>query len=414
MLDHFLYNINGFNVLIINVESDNYSVKSFIDTGYIHETIDNLGINHLLEHVLINSNTNCKYDCITEMNKKGIMMNATTGLNIINYYISGLKSDIDLMIKFIVESSLKCDNINNDIIEKEKNAVLNELLQYSNNSLINIYDTLHNNIYNIEGLQNFFNYEQQISNLNKFNEKNLKEFCQKYYNKFLFVISGKINNLNDIKIKFENNLKSYKVHYNKNNELYNCFNLDNNNAFFIQDEIMSNTAIMISFRSSLKNSIENTLLLDITCKYIKNKCMDILRAKENLIYGLQIEPTINSCGSNVSIFLNVSNDNSKITLDKFINILKQCKNNIDYSFIDGIKKNFKYMLNRNDVNDKIAYYENSYINKLFNNSNENILNFNEYNKKYIEINSEKIINYINELFNFNNMVIVYKSQISMI
>ena len=53
MLDNFLYNINGFNLLIINANTDNYNVKSYIDTGYMHETLDNLGINHLLEHVLI-------------------------------------------------------------------------------------------------------------------------------------------------------------------------------------------------------------------------------------------------------------------------------------------------------------------------------------------------------------------------
>ena len=165
MLDNFLYNINGFNLLIINANTDNYNVKSYIDTGYMHETLDNLGINHLLEHVLINSNSNCNNDCITEMNQKGISMNATTGLHMINYYMSGLKSDLHLMIKFIIESSLKCDNINNNIIEKEKSAVLNELLQYSNNNFNNMYNVVYNNIFNIEGLQHFFNYEQQITNL---------------------------------------------------------------------------------------------------------------------------------------------------------------------------------------------------------------------------------------------------------
>jgi predicted Zn-dependent peptidase len=413
MLDNFLYNINGFNLLIINVDTNNYNVKSYIDTGYIHETVDNLGINHLLEHVLINSNSNCNSDCITEMNKRGIIMNATTGLNMINYYISGLESDLYLMIKFIVESSLKCNNINKNIIEKEKNAVLNELLQYSNNNLNNVYNAVNNNIYNIEGLQHFFNYEQQIYNLKKFNEKNLKEFCKKFYDKVLFVISGKINNLNDvnnIKKKFKNVLNPYKVSNNKN-RLYNCFNLENNNTFFIQDDNMNNTTILISFRSSMNNTIENMILLDISCKYIYNVCMDELRAKLNLIYGIQIEPTINICGSNVLIKLNVSNDNSKYTLYKFMNILNKCKNKIDRTFIDGIKKKYRYKLNINDINDKISYYENSYINKLFNNSKDDILTYNEYNKKYMKVSSKKIQIFIENLFDFNKMLIVYTSKV---
>jgi predicted Zn-dependent peptidase len=413
MFDDFLYNINGFDLLIINVDSDNYNVKSYIDTGYIHETLDNLGINHLLEHVLINSNSNCNNDCITEMNKKGVIMNATTGLNMINYYMSGLENDLYLMIKFIVESSLKCDNINNNIIEKEKNAVLNELLQYSNNNFNNIYNVVYNNIFNIEGLQHFFNYEQQIDNLKKFNEKNLKEFCEKFYNKVLFVISGKINNFKDlenIKQKFRDVLKPYKVINNKN-KLYNCFNLENNKAFFIQNNDINNTTKIISFRSSMNNTVENIILLDISCKYIYNVCMDILRAKLNLIYGIKIEPTINICGMNVLITLNVSNENSKDTLYKFINILKDCKNKIDSSFIDGIKKKYRYKLNNNDVNDKILYYETVYINKLFNDSKDEILSYNEYNKKYMEVSNEKIQNFIKNLFDFTKMVIVYTSKV---
>ena len=411
MLDNFLYNINGFNLLIINANTDNYNVKSYIDTGYMHETLDNLGINHLLEHVLINSNSNCNNDCITEMNQKGISMNATTGLHMINYYMSGLKSDLHLMIKFIIESSLKCDNINNNIIEKEKSAVLNELLQYSNNNFNNMYNVVYNNIFNIEGLQHFFNYEQQITNLKKFNEKNLKEFCKKYYNKVLFVVSGKINDedIENIKQKFKDLLKNYKISNNKN-ELYNCFNLENNNAFFIQDNDINNTTKIISFRSSMNNTIENMILLDISCKYIYNVCMDELRAKLNLIYGIQIEPTINACGSNVLITLNVANENSKYTLYKFADLLKECKNNINDKFITGIIKKYKYKLNVNDVNDKILYYENAYINKIFNYYKDNILNYNEYNKKYMEVNYDKIKNFIKNLFDFNKMVMVYTSK----
>ena len=79
--------------------------------------MDNLGINHLIEHVLVNSNSMCNNDCLTEMNKKGIIMNASTGLNMINYFVMGINSDLYKMIKFIIETTLDHGNINDKIIE---------------------------------------------------------------------------------------------------------------------------------------------------------------------------------------------------------------------------------------------------------------------------------------------------------
>lgn len=52
---------------------------------------------------------------------------------------------------------------------------------------------------------------------------------------------------------------------------------------------------MIGFLSIIDNSIYNSILLDITCKYIRNICMDVSRAKENLIYGIDVIASINYC-----------------------------------------------------------------------------------------------------------------------
>lgn len=43
------------------------------------------------------------------------------------------------------------------------------------------------------GLNNFFNYNQQIENLKHLNENKLKEFYKKYYNNIIFVVSGNFN-----------------------------------------------------------------------------------------------------------------------------------------------------------------------------------------------------------------------------
>ena len=151
----------------------------------------------MIEHVLVNGNSQCENDCISEMNKKGILMNASTGLNMINYFTMGISEDLEKMIKFIVETTVS-----------------------------------------------------------------------------------------------------------------HCFKLKKG-AYFLPDNNIKNTTIMMGFPSIIDNSIYNSILLDITCKYIKNVCMDVLRAKENLIYGIDVISSINYCGTTVKINLNVSNENAK-------------------------------------------------------------------------------------------------------
>jgi predicted Zn-dependent peptidase len=413
-INHQLYNINGYNILLLNTDNGNISVKSYIDTGYISETIDNLGINHLIEHVLVNSNSQCEKDCITEMNKKGIIMNASTGLNIINYLALGVKSDLEKIIKFIVETTLNFDNINDYVIEKEKNAVLNELLTNSNNSSVNLLDNLFKNYYNFPGLKNFFNYKQQIENLQKFNSNTLKKFYKEYYNNILFVINGDFNK--NLVLNLFNNLLKNKQQGNTvktSDSMSHCFTL-NKEAFFIKNNNIQNTTIIIGFPSIIKNTIYNNIIVDIACKYIKNKCMDSLRATENLIYGIQIEPSMNYCGTSILVTLNVSNNNSKKTIDKFIEIIKTCFLKIDNDFLEGIKKNHKIILNKNNIEEKVMYYENIYINKLFNKCEDNINEFEEFSNMYLDIKDKDIIKLIPSLFNLDNMTLVYSSKKSMI
>ena len=299
-ISHQIYNINGYKLLLLKNNIDNITVKSYIDTGYIDENSDNLGINHLLEHVLINGDSKCNHDCITYMNKKGILMNASTGLNIINYYNSGIKSDLEKMIKFIIEITINYKNINNKVIEKEKKAVLNELLTNSNNNLINIYNLLYNKLFIPYGLMNFFNYKKQINNLNHLDEEKLKNFYLKYYKNILFVVSGNFTTSIVLNL-FENSLKSNKIDYFKDEQkINNCFKLEKG-AYFLHSNNVQNTVMLIGFPSIIENSIKNNLLLSITITYIKNVCMDILRAKNNLIYGIDIIHTINDYGTIIKV-----------------------------------------------------------------------------------------------------------------
>ena len=411
-ISHQLYNINGYNILLLKNDIDNISVKSYVDTGYISENESNLGINHLIEHVLINSNSQCDLDCITDMNKKGIFMNASTGLNIITYLTMGISSDLEKMIKFIVETTIDYNNINNKIIEKEKKAVLNELLTASNNSLNNLYNVLFNKFYNYYGLSNFYNYKKQIENLNHLDEDKLKKYYIKNYKKIIFIVSGNFNDKMVLNL-FNKLLEKNKVeNFSIETKVKHCFRLEKG-AYFLQNPNIKNTIMIIAFPSLIKNTINNSILLNIASNYIKNISMDILRAKENLIYGIDVVPNMNYCGTNILVTLNVSNEHAKITLDKFINIIKNNFSKIDAKFLDGIKKNYQYGKNKNNIDDKLTFYENMYINKLFNKCDDNICENEEYSNMFFNIKENDLIKILPTLFNFDKMMLVYTSQKSM-
>lgn len=413
IIDHKLYNINGFNILLINLKgnkSGNISVRSYIDTGYIHETENNLGINHLLEHILVNSNTFCNNNCITEMNKRGIIMNATTGLNIINYFVNGLETDLIDMLNFIINTTVDVDKISNIVIEKEKKAIIQELHTAYNDNLLDLLYISYKNLYNYYGLQNYYNYQKQINNLDHLNRETIIDFYKKNYNKILFVVSGNINNDKILNI-FNYKLKNYKI-TGENNKM-NCFSF-NSNAYFIQDDDVKNTTIIINFPSLVKNTNKNIVLIDTITKYLNNICLDILRYKEELIYGVSISYTINYCGTNISIILNITNKYANVTLKKFMNIIKSMYDSIDMEFIKGIKKKNEFNFNKKNQDDYIKFYEDLYINKLFNKSEDKIITLKEYQDLYLNIDEKDIKTIAKELFNINTATIVYRSKVSII
>ena len=141
--------------------------------------------------------------------------------------------------------------------------------------------------------------------------------------------------------------------------------------------------------------------------------MEKLRSNENLIYGLKVELSVNYCGTSILVTLNSTNENARKTLDKFIEMIKESFTFIDKEFIDGIKKNYIYSYNQNDINNIISHYENMYINKLFNKCNDNICDINTYFNLIKNI-KEEIKNLMKIVFNLDKMLLVYSSSKSMI
>ena len=104
----------------------------------------------------------------------------------------------------------------------------------------------------------------------------------------------------------------------------------------------------------------------------------------------------------------------KKTLNKFIEIVKKSFKKIYPEHLKGIIKYYNYITNKQNVDSITTFYENMYINKMFNGCKEKICEIEEFSNIYNNINEDKIKELIPKVFNLDKMLLVYTSSVSMI
>ena len=277
--------INNYRVVFIKSNSRLLSIQSYIFNGFIHESRKDVGVNHLLEHVLANAYKKCKkFNCFEYLTKLGIQYNASTSDNILNYYTFGLNKDIDKMLEYIVKITIKPE-FDEKLVNREKQAVNNELLAWLDNSRYAISNRVSKLLYNLDGLKYSRDAEQQISNLEKFNSKNLQKYYGTNYtnNNTLFVISGNYNKRDIIKklnYYLPNAPKQEKINYNS----INCFT-NVKTTEFLKNSKLKGTQIYLCFPTRVKyNSKSNYFKF---CKRsITLLSIPIIKSKNRLVYGM--------------------------------------------------------------------------------------------------------------------------------
>jgi predicted Zn-dependent peptidase len=91
--------INGYNILYIHNPKNITSIHGYIKTGSIHESSEESGIMHLIEHMILDSWKKCKIKCNHNKNscnvywsKKGIMSNGQTTATFTRYFVIGINN----------------------------------------------------------------------------------------------------------------------------------------------------------------------------------------------------------------------------------------------------------------------------------------------------------------------------------
>ena len=170
--------IHKYCVLLNQIKgSKTCKVEAIIGDGFINETRATSGMSHLVEHILLDSWKKCyKKGCSDFWKNYGVMMNAETTNNAVRFYMEGLAEYAPKMIAYII--SITTDpKITPKRIEKEKLAVINELLNYDEEAT-RLMDCLNKMIYTNEGLYVSEDRDLQLKNLKNFNLASIKEWVQ--------------------------------------------------------------------------------------------------------------------------------------------------------------------------------------------------------------------------------------------
>lgn len=154
-----IIHINGFSILLLPIkESKVIRVEGLLYGGNIIEHKKNAGISHILEHALMESWEKCKKKhCTYFWEKYGTFSNAYTNDTYLHFWKQGLAKHCDLILDYIISIILH-PQLSEKMINKERNAVRNELNMYLNKPNWRLSNAIYKDFYKIEGIQ----YSQRL------------------------------------------------------------------------------------------------------------------------------------------------------------------------------------------------------------------------------------------------------------
>ena len=327
-------NVNGYKIMFIPMNNDTFYIKSIINTGFIVETRENSGINHLLEHLITASWKKCNPDeCSVFWDKRGIYMNASTTNTTLDYYVHGMSCYAELMTKYIVDITFN-PHITYSSLKREKTAVKNELLSYADESVESVNNAFNKTFYTIEGMQHADDWKLQIDNLDRITLSKLLEIYHKYYTcaNIAFIVCGKFN-MKDLLKMFKHKLKPCeKKVLTRHAE---CFTRRKQLVFVKQNDLHSST-IRLGFPTELKSNSHDTIYLDVITQSLTNTLMYILRTKHKLIYSVESGYDITTCGTYITIDAHTEPKYVKKVYHFILNTIQSCiDKGIDREFLSG-------------------------------------------------------------------------------
>ena len=389
-----LHIINGYKVLFVPRAKDILHVECVIKNGFCTETIQTSGINHLLEHVMVNAWTKCKSSCNSYWDNKGYILNAITDKTTMNYYIKGLNTEWKEMVTYIA-SIVDHPIITSENLKKEKQAVIDELLTFSTDPESDVDNLFNMNFYTLEGLKHADNWKIQIENLKRISVQDVYDIYNAQFNikNIMFVVMGDFNK-SDVKKIMKEKLKMPKQGISQS---IHCFSFKHEILFSKQD--IENTKIRIGFPSI---DVQDYIYLNSIVALLHLLLFNEFRTKKSLVYDISIQSDLNSCGTTIYIEFDVQTNHAKLMLTSLFKYIRSLQKTM-ITNIDGFKNQeiYKYITNKHSL-------MNYYTSLLY--TNGPLSTKHQIIEKIEKINSTDIKNMIQNILQLDKALCVYQSK----
>lgn len=383
--------VNGYKILFVPGPSNTLYVQSVIHSGFINETKHTAGLNHLLEHVLVDGWKKCKGSCITYWDNLGKYINASTDITNMKYYVKGGVENTNEMIQYISMITTN-PTFHTITLTTEKKAIVEELKSSSNDLGYELIDQFNKLFFKEDGLRYADDWQLQIKNLTHLTLSDIKHLYHKYFNSqnVMFVVYGDFNKQHVVSL-----LSTHLVPHQGIIEPYDCFTYQPT----------------FSYVHHSKESY--TVLIGFPCKQIfdfKDLCEDIintllfheLRTIHKLVYGVKCYFNNTRCNTYVCIEFDVSLEKVKNTIQHTIHCLLHYKKYIIPSIIlNSCKKRILYKYRTSY--DMMDYYSEFIYLKTPLTKQQLIKNMNTFNVNHFK-------NIMNEAIDFDTATCVYQGK----
>jgi predicted Zn-dependent peptidase len=387
-----LHIINGYKVLFVPRGKDILHIECVIRNGFCTETKKTSGINHLLEHVMVNAWKNCNSSCNAYWDSKGYYVNAITDKTTMTYYIKGLNVEWKNMVSYIA-SIIDHPKIAPENLKNEKNAVIEELLAFSNDPESEMLQLFNNHFYKIDGLKHVDDWKLQIHNLNHLSIEDVYAIYNAQFNvqNVMFVVMGDFN-LSSVKTLLRQQLKS--PNQGKLQKI-DCFSYQHEILYSKQN--IENTKIMIGFQSIENN---NYIYLSSVLALLHLLFFNEFRTKQSLLYDIEVSSEMNGCGTTIFIDFDVQTTHAKTVLGLLIKYIRYLQKT-PIENLDGFKNQeiYKYLTNKNSI-------MNYYTSLLY--TDEPFYTKSQIIEKIKKINAKEIMTMMQQLFQIDKALCIYQ------
>jgi predicted Zn-dependent peptidase len=405
--------INGYTIFLYPYPNKTTYIEMVTNNGFISETKETSGINHLLEHVLTNAWTKCKDNkCSPYWTTRGVTYNASTSDTLLRYHTFGVRKYTKEMLDYIINITIN-PKITQKMIDNEHTAVENELLREANRRDAILYDLFNKKFYALEGLQYAFDWKTQIDNLKRLKKKIMDKTFKEYYHQknTVFMVSGDFNK-KFVLNTFKRYLKKAPNHLCLGNPFTNksCFSLKKQ-VIYVPDPSNTTTQLLFGFPTKIHVLHELYKSLDTGLQIMKNLLFERLRTQLKLVYGISVNAVVNSCGASVQIEVFVNDTSAKKVIKEIMTYLKKYKKElVPIKHFTSVKTNARLISRNLSITPETlaTMFLDKYMNQI-QEPNKQITTIQQDLNDINDITIHEIKQLYNEIFIDDHLLLAYQS-----